>query len=158
MYSISKRQICQFSHEGLQYRIYLFDDGEIAFTVYGNAERLGLVSQEDLRWSWDWVASFPVEQETSQLVNTHVRPLRALRTIAQHLARYLQKHRPNFFYYRVLNDPRQARIYDTLARRHADVAALYERVWDGDGGMAVFSLVAEPQANPAGAVGPGAAG
>ena len=144
MSSLHRREICRFEWDGLLYRTYFFEDGEIAFSVTGDTLRLGLITQEDLRWAWDWMTELPCVGETSKLVNTHSQPVRVLRNIALRVAQYVGKHRPLFFYYRVVNDARQMRIYDGLVRRHAGVAGLYELIRDpGEGGYVMFTLKAE---------------
>ena len=41
-YRSSRREICRFEEDELLYRVYFFEDGEIAFTVTGDNIRLGL--------------------------------------------------------------------------------------------------------------------
>ena len=140
MYDIHRHEICRLENDGLLYRTYFFEDGEIAFTVTGDTLRLGLVTKEDLKWSWEWMESLPCVQETSTLVNAHSQPLRVLRNIALRIAQYVDKHRPMFFYYKVVNDPRQMRIYDRLMARHAVVAGGYEQTRDTAGEYVMFIL------------------
>ena len=136
-YSRQRYEIFRFEHDQLLYRMFFFEDGEIAFTVAGDSMRLGLVTPEDLRWNWDW--SFPTVQETSQLVNVHNHTTAVMRRLARQLAQYLDKHRPAFFYYQV-DDARRHRTYLQLARRHDDVAALYEPLKTDDGRYVMWSL------------------
>ena len=140
MHDIHRHEICRFVHGGLLYRTYFFKDGEIAFTVTGDALRLGLITREDLRWDWDWMRELPDTEETSRIVNVNAQPLRVLRAIALRLAQYLSRHRPDFFYYQAGGDGRQLDIYDKLARRHSAVAGLYEKTRDPEGRYAMFTL------------------
>ena len=94
MHDIHRHEICRFEHGDLLYRTYFFKDGEIAFTVTGDALRLGLITREDLRWDWDWMRELPGTAETSRIVNVNAQPLRVLRAIALRLAQYLARHRP----------------------------------------------------------------
>ena len=43
MSSLHRREICRFEWDGLLYRTYFFEDGEIAFSVTGDTLRLGLI-------------------------------------------------------------------------------------------------------------------
>ena len=85
MHDIHRHEICRFEHGDLLYRTYFFKDGEIAFTVTGDALRLGLITREDLRWDWDWMRELPGTTETSRIVNVNAQPLRVLRAIALRL-------------------------------------------------------------------------
>ena len=132
MYSRARYEICRFDHAQLLYRVYLFENGEIAFTVTGDAIRLGLHSQDDLRWNWFW--DLPQIQETSRPVNVHAAPIKVLRTIALRLAQYLIAHQPTFFFYALQQQPqRLQRIYQGLLRRHPEVADQYEQQLCTDG-------------------------
>ena len=132
MYCTARHEICRFAHDDLLYRVYLFENGEIAFTVTGNSIRLGLLSKDDLRWDWFWDP--PEIQETSQPVNVHAAPVKVLRTIALRLAQYLAAHQPAFFFYTLLQQPqRLQRIYQGLLRRHPEVAEQYGQQLCTDG-------------------------
>lgn len=134
----SRCEICRFEEDGLLYRMYLFENGEVAFTVTGDTIRLGIVTQKDL--AWDCRFELPVVAETSAVVNVQSHALRVLRTIALRLAQYLAKHKPRFFYYKVADDPRRHRVYKRLLQRHAEVAALFDVMVDDAGQYAMFTL------------------
>ena len=126
MHCTARHEICRFAHEDLLYRVYLFKNGEIAFTVTGNSIRLGLLSKDDLRWDWFW--DLPEIQETSRPVNVHAAPVKVLRTIALRLAQYLAAHQPAFFFYTLQQQPQRLQcIYQGLLRRHPAVADQYEQ-------------------------------
>ena len=136
MYSRARYEICRFEHAQLLYRVYLFENGEIAFTVTGDAIRLGLHSQNDLRWNWFW--DLPAIQETSRLVNLHSAPLKVMRTIALRLAQYLAKHQPAYFFYTLHDQPQRQRLYQQLLQRHPRVASLYDMQQDQASGYVMF--------------------
>ena len=138
MYDIQRHEICRFENDELLYRVYFFEDGEIAFTITGDNIRLGLLTPEDLYW--DFTFDLPRIEETSRVVNLHSHPLRVLRTIALRIAQYVYKHQPLFFYYQVTDDPRQNRIYKRLLQRHAKTENLYDRIMDDSGRYLIFTL------------------
>ena len=126
MYCSARHEIFRFAHDDLLYRAYLFENGEIAFSVTGDAIRLGLLTKEDLHWNWFW--DLPQTQETSRPVNVHAAPVKVLRAIALRLAQYLAAHQPTFFFYALQQQPqRLQRIYQGLLRRHPEVADQYEQ-------------------------------
>ena len=135
-----RQELFRFQCDDLLYRVLRFHDCEIAFTVTGDPMRLGLFTKEDLRWSWDWVTDLPAVQETSQLVPVGQHAITVLRTIARHLAQYLAKHRPEFFYYQVSPDAQLRRVYHQLFQRHAAVTSLYEPLEAEDGKYVMWSL------------------
>ena len=137
-YRTSRREICRFEGDGLLYRVYFFEDGEITFTVTGDNIRLGILTKEDLYW--DWTFDLPRTEETSLTVNVHSHSLKVLRTIALRLAQYLAKHQPLFFYYQITDDLRRHGIYLRLWRRHVQAAASYEVLTDEIGQYAMFTL------------------
>ncbi len=137
-YPRQRYEIFRFEHDQLLYRVFFMEDGEIAFTVSGDSIRLGLLAPEDFRWNWDW--NLPTVQETSRLVNVHSHSTTVMRRLARQLAQYLAKHRPAFFYYQVSDDARRHRTYLQLAKRHGDVAALYEPLITDDGRYVMWSL------------------
>ena len=134
----SRCEICRFEDDGLLYRVYLFENGEVAFTVTGDTIRLGIVTPEDL--AWDCNFDLPLVGESSAVVNAQPHALRVLRTIALRLAQYLAKHKPRFFYYKVADDRRRHRVYKRLLQRHAEVAALFDVLLDDAGQYAMFTL------------------
>ena len=138
MYDIQRHEICRFENDEMLYRVYFFEDGEIAFTVTGDNIRLGLLTQEDLYW--DFTFDLPRIEETSRVVNVHSQPLRVLRTIALRIAQYVYKHQPLFFYYQVTDDPRQNRIYRQLLQRQAKTEDRYARLKDDSGRYINFNL------------------
>ena len=137
MYARSRYEICRFDVDDQLYRIYLFETGEIAFTVTGNAIRLGLHTPDDVRWNWFW--DLPERQETSRQVHTHASPVKVLRMIALRLAQYLAKHQPAFFFYTVQDNPRRQRLYQQLLARHVGTASCYEMQFDSGSGYVLFT-------------------
>lgn len=135
----SRREICRFGHGDLLYRVYFFEDGEIAFTVTGDTLRLGLVTLDDLRWDWDWMKELPMVQETARAVNIHAGSLHVLRTVALRLGQYLGKHQPPFFYYRVEDDPRRRRLYARLLFRCPRVACRYQALAEAPHPFVMFT-------------------
>ncbi len=133
-------EIFRFEQLDLLYRVYLFEDGEIAFTATGDPIRMGLFTQEDVRWSWEWLTNLPATEETSQRITVGPLTLPVLRTIARHLAQYLAKHRPEFFYYRVSTNAKLRRVYRQLFQRHAAITSLYEPLEAEDGKYVMWSL------------------
>ena len=138
MYDIHRYEICRFENDELLYRVYFFENGEIAFTVTGDNIRLGLLTKEDM--AWDCTFNLPRVEETSRIVNVHSQPVRVLRTIALRISQYIGKHRPLFFYYQVTQDLRQNRIYRQLLQRHAKTAERYECILDDSGRYFNFTL------------------
>ncbi len=136
----NRYEICRFEHLDLLYRVYFFEDGEIAFTVTGDNMRLGLLTKEDLYWHWDWSQPLPSIEETSRTVNVQAGALHVLRTIALRLAQYLVKHRPLFFFYKVSDDTRRHNIYARLLQRHPQARDLYEQLHDDSGQYVLFTL------------------
>ncbi len=137
MYAHSRYEICRFEHDGLLYRIYRFENDEIAFTATGNCIRLGLHTQDDTRWNWFW--DLPETQETSRLVNLHAAPLKVLRTVALRLAQYVRKHQPAYFFYTLRDDPQRQRVYQRLLSRHTPTARLYDMHHDEGSGYVTFT-------------------
>ena len=145
MYCTARHEICRFAHEDLLYRVYLFENGEIAFTVTANSIRLGLLSKEDLHWDWFW--DLPEDQETSRQVNVHAAPVKVLRTIALRLAQYIASHQPAFFFYS-LQQPRLQRIYQGLLRRHPEVASQYDSQLCNEGEVSYVVFTRKYLPNP----------
>lgn len=137
MHPKNRREIFRFEHDALLYRMYFFENAEIAFTVTGPSLRLGLLSPEDFRWNWFW--DLPEVQETSRQVHVHAAPVKVMRTLALRLAQYLDKHRPVFFFYTLHDHPRRQRLYQKLIQRHAQVAALYDMQLDDSGCYVLFT-------------------
>ena len=138
MYDIQRHEICRFENDELLYRVYFFEDGEIAFTITGDNIRLGLLTPEDLYW--DFTFDLPRIEETSRVVNVHSQSTRVLRTVALRIAQYVYKYQLLFFYYQVTDDPRQNHIYRRLLQRHAKVADRYDRLMDDSGCYVIFTL------------------
>ena len=129
-------EIARFEDDGFLYRIYLRPDGEVMFTITGEDLRMGLVTKEDLVWDW----AVPQVVETSRVVNVQSHSVRVLRRIALHLAQYLSKHSPAYFYYHITDDQRRHRIYQRLLNRHAKAFERYSCTVDEQGQYAMFSL------------------
>ena len=140
---LSHEMFC-FQLDDLRYRVLRFADGQIVLTVAGDPFRLGLLTQEDARWSWDDIAKLPAVQETTLRVPVGAQATRVLRTVAGHLARHLLKHRPSFFYYRLADDgPRRQRVYARLMARVPALAQLYQGTTDEAGEYHMFTLRAD---------------
>ena len=137
-YRSSRREICRFEEDELLYRVYFFEDGEIAFTVTGDNIRLGLLTKEDLYW--DWTFDLPRIEETSLVVNVQSHSLKVLRTVVLRLAQFVVKHQPLFFYYQITDDRRRHSIYLRLWQRHAPAAALYDLLVDEASQCVMFTL------------------
>lgn len=139
MHERRRHEIFRVERDGLLYRMYFFDSGEVAFSVAGDTLRLGLVTREDLEW--DCSFDLPLYGETFALVNAPgAHPVTVLRTLARHLAQYMAKHRPRFFYYQVTDDLRRHRVYQRLLQRHASASRLYDRQDDAASGHVWFIL------------------
>ena len=137
-YRSSRREICRFEEDELLYRVYFFEDGEIAFTVTGDNIRLGLLTQEDLYW--DWTFDLPRIEETSLVVNVQSHSLKVLRTVVLRLAQYVSKHQPLFFYYQITDDRRRHGIYLRLWQRQRQAAARYDVLVDAASQCVLFTL------------------
>ena len=137
-YCSSRREICRFEEDELLYRVYFFEDGEIAFTVTGDNIRLGLLTKEDLYW--DWTFDLPRIEETSLVVNVQSHSLKVLRTVVLRLAQFVAKRQPVFFYYQITDDRRRHSIYLRLWQRHAPAAALYDLLVDEASQCVMFTL------------------
>ena len=141
MHTHRTHEMFRFELDDLRYRALRFADGQIVLTVAGDPFRLGLLTQEDVRWHWDDIADLPAVQETTLRVPVGAQATHVLRTVAGHLARHLLKHRPNFFYYRLGDDgARRQQVYARLLARFPAIAQLYHLTVDETGTYQMFSL------------------
>lgn len=123
--------MCQFDVDALHYTLYVMEDGELAFTVGGDPLHLGLITMDDMRWSWDWMLNAPLYQETSRAIGLHHHSLRVVRTVALRFAQYIAQRELAFFYFRTGGDAGRARLYERLLTRHPALLARYQRVEGG---------------------------
>ena len=137
MYARRAHEIFRLEHDELLYRMYLYPEGEVIFSVTGDNIRLGLLTQEDLHW--DHSFDLPRFEETTQLIHLHAQPLRTLRALVRHLSAYLDKHQTPFFFYKVLDDPRRHQLYQRLLQRHAPLVQAYQAQRSPDGAYMLYT-------------------
>lgn len=137
MYARRKHEIFRLEHDELLYRMYLYPEGEVMFSVTGDNIRIGVLTKEDLAWDCSFdLARFA---ETSHLIHLHAQPLRVLRTLVRHLTAYLAKHQTPFFFYKVLDEPRRHRVYQRLLQRHQPLMQAYHAQLSPDGKYMLYT-------------------
>lgn len=131
-------EIARFEIDDLLYQVCLYEHGEARFWVTGDPVRLGILTEEDLKWDCTW--DLPTIDSTDQVTNIHAHSLRVLRSVAQRYAQYVCKHKPFFVYYCIPKDLRLERVVLKLLERYSEVEDLYYVSSDYDKGRVMFHL------------------